>query len=441
MGKKQFHTHLTHLIAPFLLGAILSLLPARARVGEQPILAGALGEGRVAKGAVVDQTEVGGMTIKEAEQLLRRQAEGKTPSLIIEGAGKEYVFSYPQIGFFDDASSVLANAKKNGVYETKRQWFLKGEEEQLDFICDNIEKRAFNAEAKFSSSGFVYERECAGISCDRAKLKEDVESALSAGAREENGKTTFPAVKVVFSPIVPKITERSVRKDTVKISSFITCFNENDGGRVANIALAAARIDGMTVRPNEEFSFNGAVGARTKENGFFEAKIISDGEFVAGTGGGVCQVSTTLYNAALKAGLKITARKPHSLAVSYVEPSRDAMVSSYSDFRFKNDKPFPVYLSVKVKGNVLTACVFGRDEGYRYEIIGKIIGEIPPPEPMIKDTKEGVIREGRAGIKSEAYLETYRYGKLIKREKLHEDAYAPVRGIVGKTSAPVLGDD
>lgn len=118
-----------------------------------------------------------------------------------------------------------------------------------------------------------------------------------------------------------------------------------------------------------------------------------------------------LYNAAVLAGLKITARHPHSLAVAYVPPSRDAMVSSYNDFRFKNEFSYPVYLSLKVKGEGITATFYGKDNGYTYEIISEVTGEIPPPDPIEKKGNfEGVIKEGKAGIKSIAYLETYRYG-------------------------------
>lgn len=197
--------------------------------------------------------------------------------------------------------------------------------------------------------------------------------------------------------------------------------------------MAASRIDGSTVRPKEEFSFNVTVGPRSKEKGFQEAKVIQDGEFIVGYGGGVCQASTTLYNAAVLAGLKITARKAHSLAVHYVEPSRDAMVSSYTDFRFRNEYAYPVYVSMKVRGDAVTATFYGKDEGYRYEIVSQVTGEIPPPDPIERwGDVEGVVREGKAGLKSEAYLETYLYGKLIKREKLRTDSYAPIRGVITK---------
>jgi vancomycin resistance protein YoaR len=384
-------------------------------------------------GAIIDDLDVGGLSFRQAEILLRRQAESLTPTLLVYAPDTVYSFSYPQIGFFDDISSTLSCARSQGPYFTQKSWFLKDEQLQLDFICDNAERRALDAALSFSSSGFSYLSDSEGVSLDRSLLKREVDSSLaSGGSLASDGKLYFPSVSLKTYKTFPKITLSRLKRDSEKISEFSTSFNENDGGRVANIALAAAKIDGFTLLPDEEFSFNAVVGARTKENGFFDAKIISDGDFILGTGGGVCQVSTTLYNAAIKAGLTVTARKAHSLAVSYVPPSRDAMVSSYNDFRFRNDKSFPVFLAMKVNSGELTATIYGRNEGYRYEITEHILGEIPPPEPEEKVAEEEGVRLGRSGVKSEAYLETYRFGKLLSREKLHEDTYAPLRGIIYK---------
>ena len=313
-------------------------------------------------------------------------------------------------------------------------YFLCGAETQTEYVCANNEKSALDAEVRFSAEGFGYEKERSGIFCDREKLKRDVAAALKAQPRQgRDGSFHFPTVTLSTRAVYPKETEGAAKARTKKISSFTTYFNTDDKGRSANIALAASRIDGTTVRPKEEFSFNVTVGPRSKEKGFQEAKVIQDGEFIVGYGGGVCQASTTLYNAAVLAGLKITARKAHSLAVHYVEPSRDAMVSSYTDFRFRNEYTYPVYVSMKVRGDAVTATFYGKDEGYRYEIVSRVTGEIPPPDPIERwGDVEGIVREGKAGLKSEAYLETYLYGKLIKREKLRADSYAPIRGVITK---------
>ncbi len=223
---------------------------------------------------------------------------------------------------------------------------------------------------------------------------------------------------------------------SAQMSSFSTWYSQNDGGRCANISLAAQFINGVTLQPYGEFSFNKRVGQRTKEAGFRDAKIIFKGEFIQGVGGGVCQVSTTLYNAALLAGMTVTEFHPHSLPVSYVPPSRDAMVSSGADLVFTNPYSFPVRIKATAEGDSVTVRFYGNKKGAQYKIVSVVTGEIPPPAPLEKEEKEGVFpREGRKGLKSEAYLEGYQKGVLISRKLLRADAYAPQRGIVVKKNA------
>ena len=218
-----------------------------------------------------------------------------------------------------------------------------------------------------------------------------------------------------------------------KISSYTTYFNQNDGGRCENIRIAASLIDGVTIQAYGEFSFNGTVGRRTEAAGFQQAKIIVNGEYVLGVGGGVCQVSTTLYNAALKSGLTVTEYHPHSLRVGYVAPSRDAMVSTQSDLKLFNPHAHAVYLSVKVTDGAVKITFFGKNEGDRYEIISKTLGEIPPPPPIVKEgEKEEILREAKCGVKSEMYLERYRGEQLLSRKRLRTDEYSPIQGIIAK---------
>ena len=220
------------------------------------------------------------------------------------------------------------------------------------------------------------------------------------------------------------------------LSAYTTYFNQNDGGRCENITIAASLIDGVTMQPYGEFSFNATVGKRTEEAGFQQAKIILNGEYVLGVGGGVCQVSTTLYNAALKSGLEVTEFHPHSLQVSYVAPSRDAMVSTQSDLQLFNPYSHAVYLSAKVANGSIKITFFGKNEGDRYEIISKTLEEIPPPPPIVKaGEKEEIIRQEKSGIKSELYLERYRGNILLSRKRLRVDEYRPIQGIIVKKIA------
>jgi vancomycin resistance protein YoaR len=221
-----------------------------------------------------------------------------------------------------------------------------------------------------------------------------------------------------------------------EMSAYTTYFNEKEKERVQNIEIASRLIDGVTVQAYGEFSFNQTVGRRTAEAGFKQAKIIVNGEYAVGVGGGVCQVSTTLYNAVLKAGLTVTEVHPHSLLVGYVAPSRDAMVSTGSDLCFFNPYDFPVYLSAKRFEGGIKIRFLGKNNGDRYEITSKIVGEIPPPDPVVKmGDKDAVLREGRAGIQSEAYVERYRKGALLYKKRIRADVYKPVQGVIVKKNA------
>ncbi|HHX87091.1 MAG TPA: VanW family protein, partial [Firmicutes bacterium] len=151
----------------------------------------------------------------------------------------------------------------------------------------------------------------------------------------------------------PEITTRLFEQLTQQESSFYTIYGSG-GGRNTNIELAAAAINNYLLFPGELFSFNKAVGPRTVERGYELAPIIVGSSVVPGLGGGICQVSSTLYNAVLQAGLEIVERYPHSLPVGYVLPGRDATVSDYLDFKFRNNQDRVLLIK--------TACWGGRIE-------------------------------------------------------------------------------
>lgn len=272
--------------------------------------------------------------------------------------------------------------------------------------------------------------------CDRGNLMQNIPFSLSSNEGDVN------VVDVGRKNTLSVSTGKENPYGWKKISSYTTYYNPKEEGRVENIAIAASLIDGVTVQAYGEFSFNSTVGKRTEEAGFQQAKIIVNGEYVQGVGGGVCQVSTTLYNAALKSGLTITEYHPHSLCVAYVAPSRDAMVSTHSDLCFLNPRPYPVHLSARVFEGGIRVTFYGENEGDRYEITSNRLAEIPPPAPMIKQgDQDEILRAPKNGVKSEAYLERYRGAQLLSREKLRTDEYRPIQGIIVKKSAQEPNSD
>ena len=234
----------------------------------------------------------------------------------------------------------------------------------------------------------------------------------------------------------PKTNTAFAENEGETLASYTTYFNASETARSQNIRIAASLINGIIIQPYGEFSFNQTVGRRTQEAGFKQAKIIVNGEYVLGTGGGVCQVSTTLYNAALKSGLTVIEFHPHTLLVSYVPPSRDARVSSQSDLKFVNPHAFPVKLLAKTFDGGVRVTFTGKKGEYRYEISSHILQEIPPPPPIVKQgEKEEILRSPKNGVKSESYLECYHGDQLVTRKRLRTDEYRPTQAIIVKKNA------
>ena len=241
-------------------------------------------------------------------------------------------------------------------------------------------------------------------------------------------------------------------KKIVLRAEFSTLYSSSIEERKENIALAVKSLNNTFVDVNGEFSFNRTVGERTEKRGYKRAKIIVNGEFVDGVGGGVCQVSTTLYNAVLLAGLKIIEYHPHSLPVSYVEPSFDAMVNSgWADLKFINDTHNPVIVKAKADGQKLTVQIFGEPLNVRYERVSAITGVIPQPDAEVVFDEKGeypdlfegecrFLRYGRVGYKSEGYIKTYQNGKLIKTEKIRNDKYSATKSLIVYGKAIRKGD-
>ena len=218
------------------------------------------------------------------------------------------------------------------------------------------------------------------------------------------------------------------------IAHFSTYYGESSENRKHNVELAARKINGTTLYPEDEFSFNDCVGRRTEANGFKSAFIIKDGEFVEGVGGGVCQVSSTIYNCALLAGLSISFVRPHSLPVSYVAPSFDAMVTSESDFRFVNTLSGKITVKMHTDGKYIRAEIYGYDSvaiRRRSETVGSI-----PHETEYRDDdtlplgKEVIDTYGKNGLKSVGYLDYFENGKLVKSECIRKDTYKPQKRII-----------
>lgn len=377
----------------------------------------------VPKGAVVNGISIGGMTKSAAVAHLRAQTEAdlKQKTLRIIGANEKYSFAYPEICYKDDFRSAVNCAKKNTAYTVPVKYYLCGLDEIAARICRNEHISKVEPYAQFNKVGapFTYNDGNDGREADIARLKMDIAHSLKGG---------FEDINIKYHTVYRTTNLHTVQQNTEHLGTFSTYFDESNINRAHNIRLAAALLNGIIIQGGATFSFNQSVGARLPERGFLTAKIIENGEYVEGTGGGVCQVSSTLYNAALLSGMTITEYHPHSLAVGYVDPSRDAMVSGSScDLKFVNSSKYPVYIRSYVSGGMVSFTLYGKSDGAFYCIESVITGTLPAAEEFTDDPS--LVREGKDGIISEGYLVIKR-GAFSKRVKLRTDKYLPIKRVV-----------
>lgn len=377
----------------------------------------------VPRGVSVNGIEVGGLTRTAAAQKVRGSFINDLKSAKLEVFAGEnlYGFTYPEINFKDNVYSLLKHAQKGASLTATVSYYLCGVEEIAAAICLNESLPVTEPYAEFSSFGepFTYFYGNDGKKADRAKLIEDINKSLEGG---------FKPVRVSFNPVRRQKKLSQVKRETRLLSSFKTEFDGTNLNRVSNIRLAAAKLNGAVLCAGQTLSFNDIVGDRVKNRGFLPAKIIENGEFIEGVGGGVCQVSTTLYNAALLSGLKITEYHPHSLAVGYVPPSRDAMVSGRTcDLKITNNFGCPVYIRSQTDSNSVTFLIYGLGDGGAYSLSSEVTGALPAEEETTDDPAK--VRQGKDGLTSEGYL-TVKRGGEEKRILIRKDKYGAVKRVV-----------
>lgn len=238
----------------------------------------------------------------------------------------------------------------------------------------------------------------------------------------------------------PKKTVKDLGDKIFKetLSKYTTVFDSSNTNRSSNIALAAKTINGIVLNPGETFSYNKIIGDTTKEKGYKLGGAYVGGKVVQAYGGGICQVSTTLYNAVLYANLEIVKRYNHSYAVSYVPAGRDATVSyGGKDFKFKNNRKYPVKIVANAKNGSISISIKGikEEKEYEIELQSKVLSRTPckvvyEETNTLPEGKQKVIQSGYNGYKSITYKITKLDGKIISKETLSSDTYKPMNKII-----------
>lgn len=237
-----------------------------------------------------------------------------------------------------------------------------------------------------------------------------------------------------------KLSDLGEEAFSEQIATFSTIYDASARNRAHNVELATKKINGIIIRPGETFSYNKTVGSRTIEAGWKEGTAYIAGKVVPSVGGGVCQVSSTLYNTALLANLEITERTNHTFTVDYVAASRDATVYYGSlDFCFKNTRTYPIKIVATAQNGVCKISIYGIKEEVEYEVIiqSKITSYINnttiyKEDPTLAEGKEVVEQIGFNGCRSEGYKILKHNGKIISQTLLSKDTYSPQERIVRK---------
>ena len=242
-----------------------------------------------------------------------------------------------------------------------------------------------------------------------------------------------------------KITEPEITLEEIgteafpdQLSTFTTRYDVSDVDRSTNLRLASEKINGTVLAPGETFSYNKTVGARTVAAGYKNAKVYESGKVVDGIGGGICQVSSTLYNAALLANLEIVERRNHQFVTSYVGAGRDAtVVYGQTDFKFKNTRKYPIRIVVTTNAGILKISIFGikEENEYTFKFNTKTVSSIPYKTQYIEDSSlpagtEKVEQKGANGLITETYITKMLDGKVVSTELLSKDTYSAMTRII-----------
>ncbi len=320
----------------------------------------------------------------------------------------------------------------------------KPAELDVDVVYAKVTREAKDAYKDESVKPVVYHKEQVGITFDKDELKKVL------AENTEEGKV----IKFKLNTTMPKVKIQDITKNEYrdKLGSYTSEYVNSDSNRASNVVLAASMLNGAIVMPGETFSFNARMGdCGLSSRGFKAAAVFKAGKVVQEIGGGICQLSSTLYIAALKANMQIVSRANHALPVGYVPVSLDATVYyPYLDFKFKNTRNYPVKIvATTTSSRRLTVAIYGTKEEKEYdiELDSWITATIKPKVQTEKDSsmaegKTKVTFDGSNGYKSVAYKTVKYKGKVISKTLLSQDTYGAMAKIVkvGTKKVNVYGE-
>lgn len=405
----------------------------------------------IRQGITVDGVDVSGMTESEALAQIQADVEEKKAA-VITLQGKEddqkvevtagdlgLYWSNPgvidEIGAYGTASNIIARYKQNKDLEQHGMNFSIQLSVDKGTITDVITNQcaSFNEEAKDATlsrdgSSFTIVPGQTGYVVDTTASADAVYSQLASGW---NGQPLTVALTIDVDE--PKGTEEELSQVKDLLGTFTTSYSSSGSSRCGNIANGTKLINGHTLYPGDEFSVLNALTPFTEENGYYLAGSYLGGQVVDSFGGGICQVSTTLYNALIRAEIQITERYNHSMIVGYVDPSMDAAIaeSSGMDLKFKNNTEHPIYIEGYTSGKSVTFNVYGvetRDAGRKVTFESEVLSKTEPTgQKVYTDASQpvGYIKSQSAhiGYKAQLWKIVTENGKQVSKEVFNTSTY------------------
>lgn len=340
---------------------------------------------------------------------------------------------FNRFGSTDERIKLLNKMLKLGFnQEIALEYLFPNLIKRINSIAKNVYIAPKNATLKTNTNSekvFNITKEQNGKELNKSKLFENI---ISAYLNRKEMKFNLP-----IKTLIPSISEKEFKKFTNLRADFSTNISSSSPDRKHNIKNALNSLNKIEIMPNDVFSFNKTVGRRTAENGYREAKIIVNNEFVDGLGGGVCQVSSTLYNSALLAGLEIVEANKHSKQVGYIKYGFDAMVNfGSSDLKFRNNTSEKLTIITNFSTNYARIRIFGEDlKNKTYKLRNEILSSTEPIEEVFIDEKQEhlnkvkfedeffYLKKGSRGMEIKTYRETYVDNQLVSTELLRFDKF------------------
>lgn len=416
------------------------------------VSAGAFGNDDVMyNGVVIDGVDVSGMTEEEAHTAIDKHISdlvGRSVKIIINNK-KSVDTTFEELGFTsegDDHVSEAFQIGKTGNFIERFFNMISVSDDDIKYTlnytldksaveefvkekCTVFDVKARNSKLIFRKNGkFKTTKSRKGL---KLQVDETVDKIVSA--IKGNTEDTSVEIEAAVTTKEPKYPRKMLAKCKDLIGSYSTSYSSSTASRANNVQTAANYINGTILYPGDVFSTVKVIKDRTEENGYQSAPEYSSGKVVDGIGGGVCQVSTTLYNAVLNAELKVTERSPHSMVVAYVDVSRDAAISGdYKDLKFKNNTKAPVYIWADASGGVLSFKIYGeetRPKNRKIEFVSEILETISPGADIITEDKSlpsyyrSVTQSAHTGYRARLWKVVYIDDKETERKQVNTSTY------------------